>query len=147
MQSASGDLEALSSCFQHQEGGSSNPHRLVVEGRPVILIVLRRRDVQASSQSWGEGASSHPHRRAEKSMFAVVPRGSVQSFFHLLRRGTGGADAGAPTTRHGGPVLGHQQTKSALRGKLRLPTDICVQTDLGWSWPFILGTVTITNFV
>lgn len=105
MQSASGDVETLSSCFQHQEGGSSNPHGLVVEGHPVILIVLRRRDVQASSQSWREGTSSHPHGRAEKGMLAVVRRGGVQSFFQ------------APTTRHGGPVLGHQHTKNALAGK------------------------------
>lgn len=56
----------------------------MVKGGPVILIVLRRWDVQASSQSWGKGASSHPHRRAEKSMLAVVRRGGVQSFFHPL---------------------------------------------------------------
>lgn len=70
-------------------------------GCPGILTVLGRWGVQSSSPEKGH-----------LGMLAIVRRGGVQSFFHRLA-----VNAGAPTIRHGGPVLAHQQIKNAFAGK------------------------------
>lgn len=70
---------------------SRHPHSLGEMGRPVIILT-------------GEGASRHARHRPQRGRPVILSPSC-------------GEDAGAPTIRHGGPVLAHQQMKNAFAGK------------------------------